>query len=157
MVTRANQPQTEEDIAKRFGLPNELAAFYARHGAFFEQARMFRDNVIHRGSSVETIFSTERGFAVQESLQPFARFGVWSDGHKLPNGLCSLRPAIGHVVKSTLDACEDFTQTIESIIQFPTETAPGFRLYLRGFFGDHLRDNAAAVRDCLWWDQVKRR
>ena len=139
-------------LVEKYGLPSQLAEFYIRNFQFFSSLREFRDNVAHRGSSVDTIFSTERGFAVHDSQAPFSEYGVWTEEHKKANGLCSLRPAIGHVIHQTLAACEDFSRTIESIILFPPPIAPGLHLYMRGYFNEHLIKNVEAINKSKWWD-----
>jgi hypothetical protein len=50
----------------------------------------FRDNVIHRGSQVQTIFSSETGFLIQHSLKPFSDMTIWSEEEKQPNNLVPL-------------------------------------------------------------------
>ncbi|MCF6148184.1 MAG: hypothetical protein E3K37_05950 [Candidatus Kuenenia sp.] len=145
-------PRTKGEFSERFGLPEQLDAFYCRYTDFFMSLRTFRDNIAHRGSSVDTIFSTEKGFAVSSKTQPFSEYGVWTEEHQLPNNLCSLRPAIGYVIHQTLLACEDFSQTISTVIQFPEEVVPGKHLFMRGFFSGHLISNVEAVQNSEWWD-----
>jgi hypothetical protein len=138
-------------LVSKYGLPLPLAEFYARNSDFFITLRDFRDNFSHRGSSIDIIFSTDQGFAVQETLMPFAKFGVWTDEHK-QNKLCSLRPAIGYVIQQTITACEDFSRTIASVVKFPPPIAPGLDLYMRGHFTDYLIKNVEAIKKCQWWD-----
>ena len=133
------------EVISKYGLPLPVAEFYARNSKFFISLREFRDNIAHRGSSVDIIFSTDRGFAVQETLMPFAKYGVWSDEHK-QNELCSLRPAIGYLIHETFVACEDFSKTIATIIKFPPPIAPGLKLYMRSYFNDYLVKNVKAVK-----------
>ena len=52
------------DIQSRFQLRPGLAESYASIAQFFAQVRRFRDDVVHRGTSVELVFVTERGFCV---------------------------------------------------------------------------------------------
>jgi hypothetical protein len=146
------KPRNSGEFTSRFGVPLQLDDFYCRHIDFFMSLRAFRDNIAHRGSSMDTIFSTERGFAVSADVAPFAQFNIWSEEHKQENNLCSLRPAIGYFIHQTLLACQDFSQTIEKIIKFPQETVPGMSLFMRGYFGKQLIDNAKAIQDSKWWD-----
>lgn len=146
------EPRTKGQFSERFGLPEQLDSFYCRYTNFFMSLRAFRDNVAHRGSSVDTIFLTEKGFAVSSETKPFSEYDVWTKEHQLPNDLCSLRPAIGYLIHQTLLACEDFSQTISTVIQFPEETVPGKHLFMRGFFGKHLISNVKAVQNNEWWD-----
>lgn len=146
------QPPNAEQLSAKYGLPLQLAEFYLRNAEFFLSLKRLRDNFVHHGSSVKTIFSTEKGFAVSEELMPFASYNVWSEEHKLPNGLCSLRPAIGYVIHQTIVACEDFSSCIEKVIQFPPPVAPEMHFFMRGYFNEHLISNVEAIENCHWWD-----
>jgi hypothetical protein len=53
MILFQGRASTEKELIERFGLPQPLAAYYARNAEFFMTLREFRDNVIHRGSQVE--------------------------------------------------------------------------------------------------------
>lgn len=139
-------------LIEKYGLPLQLAEFYTNNYEFFVSLREFRDNVSHRGSSIEMIFSTEQGFAVREDQVPFSEYGVWTEEHKLNNSLCSLRPVIGHIIHETLAACEAFSTTIETVIQFPSPIAPSLKLFMRGYFNKNLLDTVRAVDGSKWWN-----
>ena len=152
VVFHKNRLCSEEQIIQRFGMPDSLAKFYIRNQDFFTILRKFRDNILHRGSTFKLIFVTERGFAVKSNLEPFCGFNIWNDEHRLKNDLCSLRPALAYLIHNTLSACEDFSQTIESIIEFPPPLVPEMKYYMRGYFNDELVQNEIVLKDCLWWD-----
>ncbi len=152
VIFHAGELSTENQIIKKFGMPDLLAKFYIRHQAFFSTLRKFRDNIIHYGSTFKLIFVTERGFAVSNDLKPFCEFNVWNDEHKLENHLCSLRPALAHLINQTLLACEDFSRTIETIIKFPPPLVPGMKFFMRGYLNDELFQNYLALKECHWWD-----
>lgn len=137
MVLFKDKRSTQDEISERFGLPQPLAAYYMRNADFFLTLRDFRDNIIHRGSKVQTIFSSESGFLIQQSLRPFSSMKIWRDDEK-KNDLVPLLPALGIVVHKTLLACEDFCSTIEQVIQFPPPIAPGMRFFMRGYFNEIL-------------------
>jgi hypothetical protein len=127
---------TAEELTERFGLPSPLATYYVRQSDFFFSLREFRDNIVHRGSQVPTIFSGESDFLVQESTRPFATFGVWRKEEQLENNLVPLMPALGVVVQRTLAACNDFSTTVEQIIDFPPPIVPNMKLFMRGHFNE---------------------
>lgn len=133
MVLAGNEPCSAQQIQERFGLLPELAEFYAGAAPFFLQLRDHRDGVIHGGATHEVIFDTERGFAVEDSLEPFASWGVWRNTEPFnKNGLVSLRPALAHLVYQTFRTCNAFTDAMARTIKFPPEIAPGLRLFIRG-------------------------
>lgn len=144
MILFDGKASTSAELSDRFGLPQTLAEYYVRNTEFFMALREFRDNIIHRGSKVQTIFSSDAGFLIQRSLKPFATMSIWKDEEKQPNELFPLLPALGIVIHNTLSACEDFSLTIEKIIQFPPPIVPQMRLFMRGYFNDFF---SATLRD----------
>lgn len=152
MLVHDNRLRTAEELAFKFTIPNELASYYERHGAFFQVLRTFRDRFVHGGSSIQSIFVTEKGFAVPENTQPFSQFGVWNQDHQLENGLCSLRPIIAHIVLKTLEACEDYAHTIQRIIKYPPPMVPNMLFYMRGPFTCEFHTLNAILNECSWWE-----
>lgn len=125
-------------LTERFGLPQPLADAYVRHADFFLSLRSFRDNLTHRGSHVQTVFTAENGFLVAGSLRPFAAMQIWRDDERDPNDLVPLLPALGTIIYRTLGACEDFAHILESFILFPPPIAPGMGFFMRGYFNEPL-------------------
>ena len=152
MIINNNSLMEVEAIQKQFRIPKALAEFYSRQAPFFQMLRNYRDNIAHRGHEFKFIYVTEKGFAVDKDQQPFASFNVWNEEHMLPNGLSSLRPAIAYVIIKTLTACEDFSNTIQQIILFPPDIAPGFKLFLRGYYNKELLYMNEILENCMWWD-----
>lgn len=144
MVLFGGRESTSEELTNRFGLPQPLADYYTRNAKFFMVLRDFRDNIVHRGSQIQTIFSSDSGFLIQHSLKPFSNMKIWREEEKQPNELVPLLPAIGVVIHNTLSACEDFSATIEQIIQFPPPIVPGMRFFMRGYFNEIF---SATLRD----------
>lgn len=138
MVWFEGRRTTLEDLQKRFGLPLVWAEFYFLHMDFFLQVKSFRDNIIHRGSQVQTIFSSEDGYFVNSTLRPFADMDIW-DETEIPKGnLVPLMPALGMVAYRTLLMCEEFTVMLEKCIRFPKPLVPNMKLYMRGYFDEHF-------------------
>lgn len=134
MVLFQGRESTQDELTERFGLPRPLAAYYKRNVDFFLTLKDFRDNIIHRGSQVQTIFSSDSGFLIQNTLRPFSTMEIWRDDEKQENNLVPLLPALGIVVHKTLSACEDFSSTLEKVIEFPPPIAPKMRFFMRGYF-----------------------
>ena len=152
MVFKDEKLVSAEVIEERWHVPIAMATFYHRNGPFFEVLRTYRDYVVHSGRDFKSIFVTEKGFAVSADTKPFCLFGVWNKEHMLPNRLASLRPVVSYVITETLRACEDFSQSIQSVIQFPPEIAPGFKLFLRGYHNRHLMEMKTVLNECKWWE-----
>ena len=144
MVRFEGREATAEELVRRFGLPEPMAAYYMRNAKFFLALRNFRDNLAHRGSQVQTIFPSEAGFLIQHSLMPFSEMDIWREDEKHKNDLVPLLPALGVIVHSTLAACDDFSATIEKICLFPPPIVPNMRFYMRGYFNAVL---SSSLRD----------
>lgn len=145
-----NRLRSAQEIYEMFSVPSELANYYVRHGSFFQILRTFRDRFVHGGSSIDSIYVTEKGFAVSKDTQPFNKFPVWNEGHELKNGLCSLRPPIAHIVRKTLEACDDYAHTINCIIKYPPPMVPNMRFYMTGPFTSELHKLGPVLKECRW-------
>jgi hypothetical protein len=135
-ILHGGRVSTAEELRSRFGLPASVSDFYVRHAEFFMTLRDFRNNIIHRGSQFQTIYSAESGFLVNDSIRPFSSMKIWREEEKDPNGLAPLVPALGVVIRNTLAACEDFSLTVQQVIQFPPPIAPGMKFYMRSYFNE---------------------
>jgi hypothetical protein len=138
MVLYEGRLTHKEELQARFGLPGPWADFYLRHADFFLQIRKFRDNIVHNGSQVQTIFSGEHGYLVNLNFKPFGDMEIWREADKVTNDLVPLMPGLGMVAFKTLLVCEDFSSMMESTFEFPEPIVPGMRLYSRGYFDEHF-------------------
>lgn len=151
MCLDGDRLRTVTDIESQFRVPRPLAEFYVRRAAFFRMLRSFRDKYMHGGATIKLIFVTDKGFAVPRTLRPFSDFNVWNEEHMQPNELCSLRPAIGHLLIETLRACEDYASTCAEAIVHPPPVAPELRLLARGHFNQALKGYIDSIETCDWW------
>jgi len=138
MVLFDNKLLLAGDIAERYALPLVLAECYARHSPIFEKIRQFRDNLVHGGSRVDTIFRGGEDFLIRKRLGPFLNLGIWRDDEIEPNELGPLKPALALIIRGTLAACEDFALTLQGCLQFGGATVPGMNLYIRGYYNAEL-------------------
>lgn len=138
MVQFEGRPTTLNDLQSRFGLPPVWAVFYLMHVDFFLQVKNYRDNIVHSGSQVQTIFSSDDGYLVSGAMKPFAEMDIWFESEKINNDLVPLMPALGMVVYRTILMCEEFTVMLEKCISFPKPLVPDMKLYMRGYFDEHF-------------------
>lgn len=131
---------TFEQIKERTGMPDQLVAWYCRYTQFFMSLKTFRDNLVHRGSQVQTIFVAEDGFAIQERMMAFKALNPWFSEEKGPNSLVPLMPALAMIVNNTLAACEDLSLTMRDCIKFPDDLVPGMSLYMRSYFNESFME-----------------
>ncbi|MBC8180045.1 hypothetical protein H8E88_02870 [candidate division KSB1 bacterium] len=153
MILSSNKLMDVGTITNKFKIPPLLAEFYYRHASFFFMLREYRDNITHRGLDFKSIFNTEKGFAINKDKEPFSTFKIWNKEHLLPNNLASLRPVIAYLIIHTIEACEDFSATIQKIIVFPPDIAPNSKLFIRGYHNKELIKLDKILNDCLWWDE----
>ena len=129
-------PATAEKLVEKYGLPQPLADFYVSVTPFFLQLRTIRDNLVHHGSQVQTIFSDDADFLISGHLRPFESMKIWRDHERQPNNLVPLRPAINALVYRTLAVCERFSQVMQQHFQLPPSLVPGMHLFMRGYFNE---------------------
>ena len=139
MTLHGSEMRTAEDIAEKYGLPMPLAECYAGHAPMFLKIRQFRDDLVHRGHRVQTIFHGETGFLITNSLGSFRDINIWREPEVIANGLAPLAPVLNLIIHGTLAACEDFAITLQGTFKWFEPTVPGMRLHMRGYHVEHLR------------------
>jgi hypothetical protein len=151
VVLEGNRPRSAEEIARRFGLPDVVASQYAKDAATFAHLRTLRDRIVHGGSSVDMIFVTEKGFCVSPTHPAFSDFS-WSQAHHYNEAIVSLLPWVANVVARTVGACTDLMNAFATVIQFPPEIAPGYRIFVRDPAGIELALLGRAFEGgIVWW------
>ena len=140
MALRGDEARTAEELMERFGLPDLLARCYERQAPIFVKIRQFRDNLVHRGQNIQTIFRDKRGFVIQRRLGPFLNPNIWRDGEAIENDLVPLLPALALVVHGTLSACEQFALLFATRFTLLNPIVPDMHLFLRGYFNEGFKD-----------------
>jgi hypothetical protein len=153
IVIQEKTIRTAQGISERFGLPMQLAEEYASIAPFFSRLRNARDAIVHGGSATGYIFTTERGFCVDPKERPFVWFPDWQQEHRYNDNLVSVLPWIADLVLGTIDACSRLMNAFGSIIRFPPEIAPGYRVFVRGPHNEALAEVLRVARGGKpWWD-----
>lgn len=138
MTLSGDNLRSAEQIMESYGLPDVVAKCYARYAPLFLNIRKFRNNLVHDGHRVQTIFCGENGFLIRKQFGPFRNLNIWRDNEVLENDLVPLLPALAMVIHGTLTACEDFAYTLVSCFGFPDPIVLGMNLYMRGYFNEVL-------------------
>ena len=139
VLKKDGQPQSAEAVATKYGLPEPFAQFYGRHASFFLKLCSTRDAVVHRGTRYFPIFRTKRGFAVAAGEQPFSELVAWDETELAPNKLGSLRFLVAHLVLGTFGVCEEFASVMARTLRLPSDIAPGYHVFIRGYYTQQLR------------------
>lgn len=153
VIRQGDRLRTAEEIAEKYSLSPSLADWYSAQAPFFMVLRSLRDKVMHGGAlPAETLFVTDRGFAIFRDLKPFSELYQWPVECELPNHLVPLRPVVCRIIQSTRDACDSFAKYLLDNVQLPPEIAPGFRYYSRGEHDCELTLVPKILKDSLWCD-----
>jgi hypothetical protein len=151
VVRAGDTVRSASDIQAKYDLPEPMAQWYAKHADFFLKLRAMRDRLVHSGANaVEMLFVADNGFAISKELRPFCDLYQWPEGCEILNGLVPLRPVLCLLIQRVLDACCDFAAMIQTLVQFPTEMAPGLRLYSRGCFDQELSEVPSVIATGAW-------
>jgi len=146
-------PRTAEEITNRYAMPAAVSGVYAKHTPFFASLRKMRDHIIHGGSSVDTIFVTERGFCIDPQSKYFSGF-AWKPEHHYNQNIVSLRPWIGDIIIRTIDACSEIMSSLASVVPFPPPIAPNYQIFIRDPSNRALtRLLDAAKGNLIWWSE----
>lgn len=140
MALKDGKPREVAEIIAKYSLPLDWAMFYNMQAEFFADIRQFRDNIVHNGSYIGTIYSSEEGFLIRRNKRPFDKMKVWKEEEIQENDVAPLMPAIGSIVLHTMLALESFTNMLEVNWDFPEPIVPGMNLYMRGYFDKELSE-----------------
>ncbi|WP_210014340.1 hypothetical protein [Pseudomonas palmensis] len=138
MVWFQGKLSTQEELESRFGLPSVWAKFYLRHVDFFQIIRVFRDNIIHNGSQVQTVFEGDHDYLLNFHDSPFVGMGVWYDKERVSGDFVPLMPALAMVAYRTILICDDFAEMVTRTLEPGKPLVPGMTLFMRGFFNEHF-------------------
>lgn len=145
VVIHEKRQATVEDIRFKTEAPDWVVQCYARSAEFFSNLRKFRDNLIHNGSQVQTIFVGESGFLIKKALAPFQGIDLWDEDERLPNDLVPLLPALDLMVSNTLSVFEDFAVTLQSHIKFEDASVPRMAVFIRSYYDEIFQEVTADV------------
>jgi len=150
--------KTASEIEQQYGIPNVIAIQYERSAGFFAELRNIRDRIVHGGSGIRTIFDTEKGFCVSLRDEPFCNFDCWNGSHKYNENLVSILPWISSIIVKTIESCNSLMSAFASVIMFPPELAPGYRVFVRGPATKHLYEVLEIFNGrSPWWEPTLER
>jgi hypothetical protein len=143
MTLHGDTLRTAGQVAERFRVPPALADCYAGNAPMFLKIKQFRDDLVHRGHRVQTIFRGDNEFFITKSLGSFRNIDIWRESEVIANGLAPLAPVLNLIVHGTLAACEDFAHTLAQHFKWHEPTVPGMKLYMRGYYNETLKSALA--------------
>lgn len=132
MVLFNNKLSPANDISTRFKIPIQLAEFYERNGIFFNWLRSYRNEISHNGHSIKYLYIMEDGFAVSIKEKPFSGLHFWESTVIKNNNLGSVRALVAYAILNTLNALQDFSIVIQTIMQLPDDISPDYNIFITG-------------------------
>jgi hypothetical protein len=109
----------------------------------FLKIRKFRDDLIHRGHRIQTIFKGEEEYLISKDLGSFRDIKIWREDEVRENNLAPLAPVLHLMIHGTLAACEEFAVILQRHCRWLEPTVPGMHLYMRGYFNRELKSALA--------------
>jgi len=132
MVLCNSKLSTATEISARFKIPIELANFYERNGIFFNWLRSYRNEISHSGHNIKSLYIMEDGFAVPVNEKPFSDIHIWDHTELKKNNLGSVRALIAYIILNTLNALQEFSQVIQSVMKLPEDISPDYNIFITG-------------------------
>lgn len=129
-LVKGSAARPAAELMAKYAISSALAEQYHRVAPFYLSLLKSRDNIIHYGGSVGTVFVTEKGFCVDPSAKTFTDF-EWKPEHNYNEKLVSLLPWIAHIICGTIQACNDVMGAFISDLSMPAEIAPGYSIFIR--------------------------
>jgi|CXWL01.1.fsa_nt_gi hypothetical protein len=155
MALRGEVIRGADELKTTYGLSPHWAEFYVKEAVFFQKIRKFRNDIEHGGLTPQIIFTTPKGFAVAADSKHFSEFKtVWREGTFLPNRVAPLKPVLAHIVLETLECMGRFVQAIAKEIAFDSEIAPGYRVFIRGYYTARLAKLADYIENDPWYPEA---
>lgn len=144
--------RTAGQIEERYAIPPVVAQAYEKSASFFAALRASRDAIVHGGASLHDFYVTEKGICVARDAKPFTTFAGWrqvSDGQE---ALVSIVPWLAEIVWRTVETCNGIVFSFASVLLFPPDVAPGYRIFSRGPCNSALSE-VVRVREGggVWW------
>lgn len=111
---------------------------------------------MHYGETIELVYTTESGYAINSDVRPFSEFDVWDEDDFLENDLAPLWPPVAHVINHTIAASDLFIDAVKRAnIAIPPAIAPGYRTFVRGGFISNIALLLSLVEEDVWGESVR--
>jgi hypothetical protein len=144
----------------KYKLPKYINDFYSDKYEFFIALKEMRDDIIHRGISMPTIFIFKnKGFAIDANNKTskfveFAnKFQIWDVKSFEKNNLAPMLPVIAYIILNSINALSDFITIIENPQYFkglPSDVAPNYKIYLRSPFAKYFNNLETIIKNNSW-------
>lgn len=155
IALNGDDPVPADQLEDDYGLTPSLAKFYETEAEKFAEIRNFRDDILHRGKTIELIYITEDGYAIDSDFEPFSNFDVWDEDNFLENDLAPLWPPLAYVINHTLGVLDRFIAALKQELAFLPLIAPGYKVFTRGNFMKNISHLPALIEDDVWGEGVK--
>lgn len=152
LILSGESPVAANHLMTKYALPPSIAEAFSAAARNLLLVRGIRDDLVHNGHGVETIFCSEQGFSIGKDGRLARMFGGWRVEHRQNDYLVSLRPVIAHVIGSVLGSVHSIIGSFRECILIPSAIREPYRVFLRHpFAGQLVRTLAVLNGGDPWW------
>ena len=131
VVLKGEKIISAEELSKKWGLPESLAAEYTQVAPFFLNLRDWRDRIIHGGTDVGLVFVDDTGFLIRAEDKLFSWADCWSPDQITETGLAPLDPWLTQIIFGSMGICSAFAYRFAQAIALLEPIAPGLMVFSR--------------------------
>lgn len=129
---------SNEDLIRKFNLPDALRKFVLQTSKTFGLVRTVRTGIEHHGKTARDFFVFSDGFAVPIREWPWSEFPIWDGCPLKPNELGSYLRLLSWSTLEAMQAVDGFERAIRTDIPFPSGQISKWSIYLRSPHNAHL-------------------
>ncbi len=127
---------SKEDYINKDKIHELLAQYCYQYQKFFFFVMNIRNDIFHSKKHYEVKFFIDKKFYI--SLERCNTLEIWNSENIKSNNLGSLNTLIEYIIKNTINALEDYANTIFQIIQLPHDMVPSYQTFYRSVMNSTL-------------------
>jgi len=107
MVLFGSELRSVEEIIKKYLIPVIIAQVYVDYGGLFRDCRDIRDQVVHYGKNIESVFIKDKKAFVDVTKHPFDKINCWGKESIDKNNLGELLVLLQFLLRTVIQYMED--------------------------------------------------
>lgn len=132
IALHGDQPLSAGEISERYGLPDELAEFYASEAKGFAALRNIRDGLVHHGKRAPNVYMLDEGPAIDVRAEQWSDLPVWKETELRREKFGSVRALLAHHAQGALSIPTRYLEAFAAQIAVPPPLIANVSVYLRG-------------------------
>lgn len=134
--------KTNDDLIRKFGMPEAFVQFIRRRERSFFALRAIRDGIYHRGETItDVIFTLPDGFGISagaELRKKLEAFDLWRPEQLVNGAIASLLPILELLARDLWETASELATLMWALTGRPAPIAEQYHLYLRSPLVFHL-------------------